>query len=236
MREVVPDVYLIEGLRGANVYVLDSDDGGMLVDTGLTSDVPEIVAQLQKGEHSPNELRGIVLTHAHGDHTGGAAALAHRSGAQVIAHRDDAPLIEGTRPLQSGSFVARVLIWLGEHLLFRTPTCQVDRAVEDGDVIGALGGLEVVHTPGHTPGSICLYQASRRILFCGDALFNSSPMTGQPGLALPLRLVSADNAQARESVRRLSELAVDVLCCGHGEPILTGANRKIAALVEDASG
>ena len=76
-------------------------------------------------------------------------------------------------------------------------------------------------------------QAERRILFCGDALFNANPITGRPGLRLPIRLATLDNAQARDSVRKLSTMAVEVLCCGHGEPILDGAGEKMRALLRE---
>lgn len=102
-------------------------------------------------------------------------------------------------------------------------------------MIETPGGLRVVHTPGHMPISMCLYQPERRILFCGDALFNADPMTGRPGLDFPIRMVSVDNARARESVRKLSELPIDVLCCGHGEPILDGADEKMRALLGEGS-
>lgn len=235
MREVVSNVYLMEGLRVGNVYLLVSGDELTLVDTGLLSDVDQIVAQLREAGHTLSQLQAIVLTHAHGDHTGGAAALAHRCGAQVIAHRDEVPYIEQTRSLRPASLIGRVANWLSDRLVFRTPPCKVDRMVEDGDVIEALGGLKVVRTPGHTPGSLSLYQAERRILFCGDALFNADPMTGRPGLDFPIRMVSVDNGQARESVRKLSELPIDVLCCGHGEPILSEADEKMRALLGEGS-
>jgi glyoxylase-like metal-dependent hydrolase (beta-lactamase superfamily II) len=107
----------------------------------------------------------------------------------------------------------------------------VDRPLDDGEVIEPLGEMHVIHTPGHTPGSICLYQPQRRILFCGDALFNANPVTGRPKLQLPGPSVNVDSAQARQSVRKLSELPVDVLCPGHGEPILDGAGEQIRALL-----
>ncbi len=236
MREIVSDVWLFEGLRGGNVYAVNSGGGLTLVDAGLTSDVDQIVAQLEQAGFALSQLQAVVLTHAHGDHAGGAAELARRSGAEVIAHRDEVAYIEQTGSLRPASLLGRVLNWLSSHLVFRTPVCQVDRAVVDGDVIDAVGGLEVVHTPGHTPGSMSLYQRERPILFCGDALFNADPMTGRPGLDFPIRLVSVDNAQARESVERLAELPIDVLCCGHGEPILEEASEKIRTLLRSGRG
>jgi glyoxylase-like metal-dependent hydrolase (beta-lactamase superfamily II) len=236
VREVVSDVYLMEGLRTSNVYALTAEDGLTLVDAGLTSDVEQIVAQLEERGYALQQLRTIILTHAHSDHVGGAAGLVRRSGARIVAHRDEVPYVEQTRSLRPSSLIGRVMNWLSSRLLFPMDACEVHWAVEEGDIVEALGGLEVVHTPGHTPGAISLYQRERRILFCGDALFNADPMSGRPGLDFPIRLISVDNAQARESVQRLAELPIDVLCCGHGEPILDGANEKIRALLTSEGG
>jgi glyoxylase-like metal-dependent hydrolase (beta-lactamase superfamily II) len=233
VRQVVPHVYLMEGLRGGNVYLLLSGRRLTLVDSGIAGDAARIVAQLQRAGYALSQLDSIVLTHVHGDHTGSAAELADRSGARVLAHRDEVPYIEQTKSLPAASFVQRLLYWLSRRILFRPSFWKVDRPVEDGDEIEALGGMRVIHTPGHTPGSMCLYQPERRILFCGDALFNENPITGRRGLRLPIRLVTLDNAQARDSVGKLSMLAVQVLCCGHGEPILAGANEKMKALLTE---
>jgi glyoxylase-like metal-dependent hydrolase (beta-lactamase superfamily II) len=233
MRQIVPGVYLIEGLRGnsANVYLLASGEELTLVDSGLPGAADQIAAQLQEKGYSLSHLQTIVLTHSHGDHTGSAAELARRSSAQIMAHRDEVPYIEQTEPLPFGSLLKRLSNWLGDRVLFRRAPCKVDRALQNGDVIEALGGVRVIHTPGHTPGSIALYQPERRILFCGDAFFNKNPLTGKKGLQLSIPLFTLDVAQMRESARRLAALSVDVLCCGHGEPILEGAEGRMQDVV-----
>jgi glyoxylase-like metal-dependent hydrolase (beta-lactamase superfamily II) len=235
MREVVPDVYLVEGLRGGNVYLLVSGEELALVDSGVAGDVDKVVAQLQEAGFALPQLKSIVLTHAHGDHVGGAPELVRRSGAQVLSHRVEAPFIERSTPMPAASVGKRVMNWLSDNIMFRLSPCRVDRLLDDGETIGASGGMQVIYTPGHTPGSMCLYHPERRILFCGDALFNANPITGSPGLQLPLRLVSWDNEQARHSVGKLSALAIDVLCCGHGDPIFDGAAEKMKALLGEAS-
>lgn len=221
----------MEGLRGGNVYLLVSNKDLTLVDSGLAVDVDRIVAQLQGAGYALSELHSIVLTHAHGDHMGGAVELARRSGAQVLAHQDEVPYIEQTKSLPTSSVAQRLLNWLGDRIVFRLSPCKVNRLIEDGDVIEALDGTQVIHTPGHTPGSLCLYQPERRILFCGDTLFNANPITGRPGLRLPIRLVTMDNAKARDSVVKLSTMAIEVLCCGHGEPIMDRTGEKMRALL-----
>jgi glyoxylase-like metal-dependent hydrolase (beta-lactamase superfamily II) len=231
MRQIAPDVYMMEGIRRANVYLLTSREGVTLVDTGIAGDADRIVAQLEEGGYTLSDLRAIVLTHCHGDHTGSAAELAQRSGAQILAHRDDVPYIEQTKSLPDGPFLRRLLNWLSDQF-FKTAPCKVNRVLLDGDTIEALGGMHVFHLPGHTPGSIVLYQPGRRILFCGDVLFNANPLSGKEGLQLPPRVFSLDVAQAEESARKLADLPVDVLCSGHGDPILERAGEKIRGAVE----
>jgi glyoxylase-like metal-dependent hydrolase (beta-lactamase superfamily II) len=236
MREIVPHVTLIEGLRGANVYLLTGDGGLTMVDSGMTGDVERIAAQLRQAGYTLSQLQTLVLTHAHGDHVGGAAKIVRRSGAEVVAHKDEVPYIEQSKPLPGSNLVQQALNWLSNRLLFRLAPCRVDRGVEEGDVLDALGGLRVIHIPGHTPGTIGLHQPERGILFCGDALFNAHPMTGEDGLRLPIRAFTVDDAQARASVRKLAALDVEVLCCGHGQPIVGGAGERIRALLEDENG
>lgn len=221
----------MEGLRSANVYLLVSDEGLTMVDSGLAGEAGHIVAQIEGAGYPLQALRSIVLTHWHGDHTGNAAELARRSGAQVVAHREEAPLIDNSQPLPSSSFGQRLLNVLGDHVLLRRAPCTVDRPVEDGDVLDALGGIRVLHTPGHSPGSICLYHPERQILFCGDVLFNEHPISGKRGLGRHMRALTLDNAQARDAVAKLPAEALEVLCCGHGEPILTGAGEQIQELL-----
>jgi glyoxylase-like metal-dependent hydrolase (beta-lactamase superfamily II) len=227
MRQIAADVYLLEGLRSSNVYALALPEGIALIDSGLPGTVDQIVAQLEKGGYALSDLRAVVLTHAHGDHTGNAAELAHRSGAQILAHYDEVPYIEGAKSLPAASLLQRVLIWIGNRVLGGQAFCRVEKVLEDGEVIEELGGLQVIHTPGHTPGSICLYKPEGRVLFCGDLLFNGHPLTGRGGLRVSISQFSVDVVQARESVRRLLEVPIEVLCLGHGEPILEGAGRRI---------
>ena len=233
MRQIVPGVYLMEGLRSnsANVYLLASGEELTLVDSGLPGAADQIAAQLQEKGYPLSNLQAIVLTHSHADHTGSAAELARRSGVQIMAHQDEVPYIEQTAPLPFSSLLKRLLNWLSNQLLFKRAPCKVDRALQDGDVIETLSGLRVIHTPGHTPGSIALYQPERRILFCGDAFFNRNPLTGKKGLQLSIPLFTLDVAQMRESARKLAALPVDVLCFGHGEPILAGAGERMRELV-----
>jgi glyoxylase-like metal-dependent hydrolase (beta-lactamase superfamily II) len=108
---------------------------------------------------------------------------------------------------------------------------EVARGLEEGEKLDVLGGLQVIHTPGHTPGSMSLYQEERGILFCGDLIFNGHPFTGRGGLRYAPRAFSVDPEEVERSVQKLSGLQVRVLCVGHGEPIVREANVKMEELL-----
>jgi hydroxyacylglutathione hydrolase len=130
----------------------------IVVDPG--DNIPEILSRLQK--HGLT-LRQIVVTHAHIDHVGGAAQLRKSTGAPVLMNQQDLELL-GMMEMQAG--------WLG------VPTPQVappDASAEDGLTIGlATLPAQVLHTPGHTPGSICLLFPDHHLLLAGDTLFAGS--------------------------------------------------------------
>ena len=147
MRQVVPDVYLLEGVQGCNIYLLAGAGGLTLLDAGMAGQADRIAGQIQEGEHALSDLRAIVLTHFHVDHAGSVAELAGRSGAKVLAHRDEVPFVEGRATLPSASRLMRVLIWMSDRLsqlsdrgMFQTPPAKVDRALTEGDMVEALGG------------------------------------------------------------------------------------------------
>ena len=157
----VPIEFLVMGMIDNNVYVIDDGDGCFVVDP--TTDPQGILDAV--GERP---LHAIVLTHAHWDHVGAAAELRAATGATVIASRVDAPVIEGSKVIGPN------------HRRFKH--CTVDRVVDDDDVV-ALGGTEwkVLVTPGHTPGSMCLFlgsgngtQAGSPVLVAGDTLFQGA--------------------------------------------------------------
>jgi len=220
MREIVEGVCLLEKIRGANAYMIASGNGMALVDAGMAGDVDSMVSQMQSAGYSLSTLQAIIITHAHGDHLGGAEKLAANSGAEVMAHREEVPYIEGRETLPTGSILQSAVRWLDTVLSGKGRNVQVGRPLADGDSLDINGGLRVIHTPGHTPGSICLYREQDKILFCGDLLFNGNLFTGRGGLTFAPRLFSVNPEEAENSARRLGSLEIKALCMGHGEPIV----------------
>lgn len=229
MQELVSGVHKLEGVLGANVYLLESNSGLTLVDSGMFFHANRILSQMAQAGYSLNDLKAIVITHWHGDHSGGAAKVAAQTGAQVMAHVDEAPVISKTQPIPASSSFQASLNWLGEHAILPRQRCQVNHPLKDGEILDALDGIMVIHAPGHTAGSLCLYQPDRQILFCGDAIFNKHPLTQKRGIGLYMRLLTLNVDQARQTARELADLPVQVLCPGHGEPIVENAGQMMRA-------
>jgi glyoxylase-like metal-dependent hydrolase (beta-lactamase superfamily II) len=232
--EIMPNVHLVPGMRGANAYLL-LGERVTLVDAGMPGSEEAILGYMEELGREPGDLGRIVVTHHHLDHVGGLAALKARTGAQVVAHPGDAPLISGEQPPPPArSAVMRVLFRLAALVMPQPEPVAVDGTVEDGDRLdtfaplsaGLLGGATVVHVPGHTPGSIALHFPMERLLICGDVI---DARRGR--LGLPLKGFTEDMDQALASMRRLAELEFDVLCPGHGAPLVGGADEAVRAMV-----
>lgn len=231
MKLINPNVYMLEGLRGGNVYLLGSKKSWILIDTGHRKDSFQILSQLNENGISHSKISAIVITHAHGDHTGGISALAEMIKAPIYAHSCEAAYLAREKSIPTESLSSKLIMWIGDRFLFNSPPVKVDRKLEDLDTIGSWDNIQVIHSPGHTPGSISVFQKEHRMLFCGDALFNANPITGKSGLHLPMKIVTSSSLKAVESVIKFSTLDVRALFCGHGEPILEDAGNKIQNLL-----
>ena len=174
----------------------------------MRGSLPRLHAAIEALGRSPAEITRFVVTHGHPDHAGGA------DGAPILMHPADR---ERTVQLNAGTIARRLAVRrLG-------PTTDLI----DGQVLPVLGGLRVVHTPGHTPGSVCLYAERDGLLFSGDALWRDAGGT----LHRPNRYWSEDLGSARGSVGVLARLDVGTILFGHLPPLLgaTGALRELAA-------
>jgi hydroxyacylglutathione hydrolase len=176
----------------------------VVVDPG--DNVPEILSRLQK--HGLT-LRQIIVTHAHIDHVGGAALLKKVTGAPVFLNKHDLELL-GAMEMQAG--------WLG------VPTPEVappDASADDRTKIGlAALPAEVIHTPGHTQGSICLLFPGQNLLLAGDTLFAGSiGRTDLPG---------GDGRQILRSLRERLLVLPDTtrVLPGHGPETTIGEERQ----------
>jgi glyoxylase-like metal-dependent hydrolase (beta-lactamase superfamily II) len=112
---------------------------------------------------------------------------------------------------------------------FKVEVDEVDIALEGGEVLSPLGGLQVVHTPGHTPGSISLFSSANKLLIVGDALNKHGR-----AVRLPPKQVSRDLEQAVDSAKKMAKLDFSILCFGHGRPLGEGAYARLESMIRRA--
>lgn len=211
-------IHLVRCAR-TNVYLVESDEGVMAVDSGPHGYAERIVHALMEMGHRPQDLSLIVLTHAHYDHYGSAAALRARTGASVAAHRADLPFFEkgglGALPLHT-RWLAGLLRPLQKRF-FAAPPVAVDRLLGDGD---HLGEWQVLYTPGHTSGTISLYSLVRKVLITEAWIVPGlGPAWREWRLPRPFEwFVNVDWRQTAASRRRLAGLDFQTLLCSHSRP------------------
>ncbi|MEU8675857.1 MBL fold metallo-hydrolase [Streptomyces sp. NPDC048560] len=171
-----------------NVWIVGDDTEAVVIDAA--HDAAAIEAALEG-----RTLRAIICTHAHNDHIDAAPALAAATGAPVLLHPDDLPLWNQTHP-------------------DRAP----DGELADGQELEVAGiRLQVLHTPGHAPGAVCLYAPELTTVFTGDTLFQGGPgATGRSFSHFPTIVASIRD-------RLLALPAETTVRTGHGDPTTIGA-------------
>ena len=199
-------------LGRVNSYLLQSDVGFVLVDTGGSNARQELMTQLDRSGCAPGSLRLVLLTHGDFDHIGNAAHLRTTLGATLAMHPDDAPMAE------RGDMFAnrhRPNVILRSLLRFFTGIGSSDRfspdvQVRDGFDLSPFGlRARVIEIPGHSRGSIGILTADQ-VLFCGDLLEN--------GKRPALNGLMDDRAAARRSLEKLQGLKIGWVYPGHGKP------------------
>jgi glyoxylase-like metal-dependent hydrolase (beta-lactamase superfamily II) len=217
--EIVPRVHALRVI-GAKAHLIVEDEI-TLIDAGHRGSGRLVQRYLERIGRSQRDITRIVCTHGHPDHIGGVAEIAAASGAAIYIHPSDAARLRiGLRDVLANPVPGQVLAFLTRPLIDPRPLL-------DGEVLPALGGLDVVHTPGHTPGSVCLYAPGLRLLFSGDLL-----QLRHGRLVGPHHVFSDDLAEARRSVARLAELDVETICFAHYPPLRGGAREALRDLAE----
>ncbi len=154
-------------MPGVVCHLLHDEQGVVLIDTGLMGVPGRVKRIMQRLDRPMSDLRAILLTHGHLDHTGGAAKLQRSTGATVHCHRDDIPHVQGRYPYEGIARVCGALEGVGRWSLRYTPP-TVGGELDDGDELPFWAGLRVVHLPGHTAGHCGFYSERHDALFVGD--------------------------------------------------------------------
>ena len=205
-----------------NIYLL-VDEVLALVDAGLPGNLKRIARYVTSLGRSLEDLRYILITHSHPDHTGGAPALREHTEAQILAHPWDVRSSKhGDSVTYLGMFGASPL---SLPFLRRVPA---DGLLHDGDELPVMGGLRVHHTPGHTPGSVCFELVQLGVLFAGDLVLEHQGVLGK-NHAFP----GSDLEAYQASLGRVASLEYATLCPGHGKPLQANAAQRVRNLAQE---
>lgn len=213
--EIVPKIHQFTGM--SNCYLIENKEM-MLIDTGNPGNSKKIINYIKNNlNRKPQDIKTIIITHHHFDHIGSLEELKRATGAKVAAHKDDANYIaDAEKPEEP--LISKIFINLLK-IIYRPKTVKPDILLEENDEIG---GYRVIHTPGHTPGSICLYNENNKVIFVGDCLKNEGDKIGGPPGIFTLNM-----KQANESIKKLEDLDIDVIFTGHGKHINSKAKEKL---------
>ena len=189
------DIYFIEGIGlCSNIFIFAEGDTISLVDTGSGMEPNAVSPQLRQLGLKIEGVTRVVITHGHIDHIGGLTEICEHSSPEILVHQSDADDLK--------SLGIKSIVYM-----------------KDGDNV-RLGrrDLRVIHTPGHTEGSVCLHD--NEIILTGDTAFPG-------GYFGRTDLPSGDWRKLIDSLDRLSRLDVQVMLPGHGEPLLSEASSHL---------
>jgi glyoxylase-like metal-dependent hydrolase (beta-lactamase superfamily II) len=226
MAQVTPHhgIHQIPNMGFSNAYLVETDQQGLvLIDTGTRGGCAKVLAYLTSIGRKPSDVSYIILTHADGDHSGSAAKLKSLTGAKLAIHEFDAPRIAGEKKLKETSGFGSFMVGLF-GVFMKVERVKPDTTLKDG---AAIGPLTIVHTPGHTDGSISIYKPNEA-MFVGDLLRTD----GSGNLKLASASMSRDMAEVRRSVERISKMEFSMILPGHGKPIEEDAAMKLRKFVE----
>ena len=196
---VIGNIHVIP-VSYVNVYLIERGNKLILIDSGVEGSSKEIFQYIESINYRPEDLSLIIITHRHRDHTGGLRELLEKVDAKIVAHEAEVEGIKRSVGID-----------------------KVDILVKDNDEIE---GLRVIHTPGHTPGHICLLDKDTQSLFIGDLVHEENGELHE----IPHEY-SDDPAKNREAIKKLAKIDFKHILPSHGEPILNNGKEALLNLI-----
>ena len=223
--------------RERNIYptLIWDDNNVILVDAGIPDCLPKIKDAMKKAGVPFERLDSIIVTHQDIDHVGGIKAILNEiPKVKVYAHTDDKPYIQGEKRWirLNNNFMNRINNLPEDDKnkildIFKNSNVQISSTLTDGQKLECCGGITVIHTPGHTPGHICLYHKQSKTLIVGDTMnVIDGKLTGPNTDAM-----NEEDAQiATESLKKLVNYDSNNLITYHGGVFKDNPNQKIKEL------
>ena len=201
-----PRLMGITAIRGvglsSNIYVIKAEEV-TLIDTGVGNEHNRLDRTLEQLHIPMQSVRHVILTHAHADHFGGLLTIQSLTSPRILVHK-----LDGHAPEEVDT---KRITWINE-----------------GDTVNASGRrLKVVHTPGHTAGSICLFDEANKTLFSGDTVFPD-------GLFGRTDLPTGDAQALVDSLKKLTRLDVESLLAGHERSVIHDGSSQMRLSYEVA--
>ncbi|MGA3009900.1 MAG: MBL fold metallo-hydrolase [Terracidiphilus sp.] len=212
----------------------------ILVDTGVPTSLETIKKQMEVAGTSFAKLNMIIASQQDIDHVAGIRGILKESPqVRVLAHEEDRPYIQGDRKVKrlNSKFMERIKGLPEEERLsvinmFENSSVKVNRALSDGEMLPYCGGITVIHTPGHTPGHVCLYHQKSKTLIAGDAM---NILDGQ--LVGPNKdPMSEDDVNANDAINSLGKLKdydIENVVTYHGGLFNNRPNEAIEGVIRE---
>ncbi len=219
---VFKDIYLVGGgaygyshSNDCNIYVVNGGSEAALIDTGGGLGIEKIVSNIAQDGINPNRIKVAFNTHCHFDHIGGNKKAKELTNCRIAAHESVVKSIENLEEMTLANMASQRGI--------KMETSSVEIPLRDGDNIQiGTHSLKVVHTPGHTPGSICILAEidKKNVLFSGDTVSASGRLNFINGPGFKLE-------EWKNSLKILLNLNIDAMFPGHGTFLVSGVKDHI---------
>jgi len=209
--EIYKNVHLIKNLF-VNLYLIIDSNHITLIDTGISGNGPRILKAITSLNLEPEAVVRIMITHADGDHYGSLSYLQKVIRAETFANQVEAEAIRsGSSSRKLHPTGINKLLFSMVSSFMKSQPARVDQYLLQGQVFPILGGLQVLNTPGHTPGHISLYSESTGILFAGDSInVAGNKLVPSSGAN------TWDPEMAEQSFQLQVKLNPLIVCAGHG--------------------